>query len=142
MITVYLYCDPRSLNEATIYYNDIVRKGLEKAIGPFNYIVVHSLNKVKKPDYIYTITFHSFVQAKIRFPYAKTICWFQGIGYEEAKMNRPRWKWPLFKVEEWITVHKADYILFVCKHAVVFNILNIGAVGSYPFASIHAITAA
>ena len=115
MKKVYLYCDPRSLNEATIYYNGIVRAGLEKAIGEFDFIVVNSLGEIRKPDIIYTITHHNFVKSKLRFPFTKTICWFQGIGYEEAKMNRPKWKWPLFKFEEWMTVHLADYILFVSE---------------------------
>lgn len=115
MKKVYLFCDKRSLNEATLYYNEIVRKGLERAIGDIDFFVVDNLHEIKKPDYIYTITHHYFVLAKLRFPFAKTICWYQGIGYEEAKMNRPKWKWPLFKFDEWFTTRKADYILFVSE---------------------------
>lgn len=115
MKKVYLYCDPRSLNEATIYYNGIVGQGIEKAIGKFEFIVVNSLSEIKRPDIIYTITHHNFVKAKLCFPFTKTICWFQGVGLEEAKMNRPKWKWPLFMFEEWVTVHLADYILFVSE---------------------------
>lgn len=115
MKKVYLYCDPRSLNEATIYYNGIVRAGLEKAIGEFDFKVVNALKDIKKPDLIYTITNHFFFKSKLRFPFTKSICWFQGVGYEEAKMNRPRWKWPLFIVEEWFSTHFADHIVFVSE---------------------------
>lgn len=115
MKKIYLYCDPRSLNEATLYYNDIVRRGLEQAFGEMDLVVAHTLKEIKKPEYIYTITHHYFVMAKLRFPFAKTICWFQGIWYEEARLNRPRWKWPICKIEERFTVHNADYILFVSE---------------------------
>ena len=115
MKRIYLFCDPRSLNEATIYYNDIVRRGLDASIGCKQFMVVHSLCDIKKPDYIYTMTHHFFVLAKLRFPKARTICWFQGVGYEEAKLNRPWWKQLLFKFDEWFTVKNADYILFVSE---------------------------
>lgn len=115
MKKVYLYCDPRSLNEATVYYNNIVKRGIQESLGDVDFKVVHSLKEIKNPDCIYTITHHFFVLAKLRFPFSKTICWFQGIGYEEAKMTRARWKWYLFMLEEWLTVHLADYILFVSQ---------------------------
>lgn len=118
MTKVYLYCDSRSLNEATNYYNGLVQRGLADAIGDYEFMVVNNLGDIKRPDYIYTITPHCFVLAKIRFPFAKTICWFQGIGYEEAKMTRPRWKWPLFKIEEWYAVNHADFLLFVSEKMV------------------------
>ena len=115
MKKVYLYCDPRSLNEATNYYNGIVKEGLKRAIGDFEFIVVNSLREIKNPDIIYTITNHFFFKSKLRFPFTKNICWFQGLGYEEAKMNRPKWKWPLFIIEEWFSTHFADHIFFVSE---------------------------
>lgn len=130
MSKVYLYCDKASLNEATLYYVDIVKKGLDAALGAYDYKIVHSLGDIKSPDCIFTITFHYFCKAKIRFPYAKTVCWFQGVGLEEAKMNRPKWKWPLFRLEEWYTVHKADYILFVSEQMKRYYVQYYGYTGT------------
>ena len=115
MKKVYLYCDPRSLNEATNYYNGIVMEGLKNAMGEIDYKVVHSLREIKNPDLIYTITNHCFLKSKLLFPFTKSVCWYQGLGYEEAKMNRPKWKWPLFMFEEWFSTHFADHIVFVSE---------------------------
>lgn len=81
----YLYCDPRSLNDATNYYVSLITNCLtEKG---YNHCVVHELRDIKNPDLIITITERYFLVAKLRFPKAKTIYWAQGVGAEEAKMS-------------------------------------------------------
>ena len=111
--TAYLYCDPRSLNEATVFYVEIV----EECLKAYNYILkrVTKLSEIKKPDLIFTITHSYYCVAKLRHPLTKTIMWIQGLGIEEAKMNRPKWKWPLFYITELYSVRNADFILFVSE---------------------------
>lgn len=85
MKQAYLYCDPRSLNDATNYYVGII----ERVITQFGYEVntIHKLASVKSPDVIITITEKYFFKAKIKYPRAKTIYWAQGVDAEETKME-------------------------------------------------------
>lgn len=85
MKQVYLYCDPKSLNDATNYYVDLMTRPFKSK----NYQVttVHNLSEIKSPDVIITITEKYFFFAKLRFPFTKTIYWAQGVDAEEAKMN-------------------------------------------------------
>lgn len=109
----YLYSDPRSLNEATLFYVGIVEDCLEQ----YGYSLkrVTKLSDIKKPNLIFTITHTYYCLAKLRHPFVKTIMWIQGLGIEEAKMNRAKWKWPLFYITELYSVRKADFILFVSE---------------------------
>lgn len=80
-----LYCDPRSLNDATNYYCGIIKKCvLEKG---YNYCIAHTLNVVKNADLVITITEKYFLKAKVRYPSKKTIYWAQGVDAEETKMQ-------------------------------------------------------
>lgn len=81
----YLYCDKRSLNDATIYYVGIIKDCLT-SLG-YDYEICHSVFDIKKPDLILTITERYFCVAKFRFPFVKTIYWAQGIDAEEAKLT-------------------------------------------------------
>lgn len=109
----YLYCDKRSLNEATLFYNSII-VGCLRDLG-YEIITAFSLNEIRQPDLIFTITSVNFVKAKIRFPYVKTISWRQGLGYAEARMTRPFIKWFPFFVCELLTLHCANYLFFVSE---------------------------
>lgn len=81
----YLYCDKRSLNNATSYYISIIQRCLEKK--GFIFDVVFSLPSVLKEDVIITITARYFLKSKIKYPCVKTIFWSQGLAAEEAKMR-------------------------------------------------------
>ena len=81
----YFYCDPRSLNDATSYYVNLVMHQLEKY--GYEFSVVHSLRMVSRPDLILTITGKYFFKAKCRFPFCKTVFWAQGVSAAEAKMS-------------------------------------------------------
>lgn len=111
MKKAYLYCDKRSLNDATIYYVEIVNDCL-RGLG-YEVITVHRLNEIINPALIFTISNYNFVKAKLRFPFVRSVNWAQGISYEEAKMTRAYWKrYPLWIFEQ-ITIWLADMHLFV-----------------------------
>lgn len=80
----FLYCDKRSLNDATTYYVNILKRGLES--NGYEWHVVHKISDINRPNVIVTITERYFFLAKVNFPKVKTIYWAQGIGAEEAKM--------------------------------------------------------
>lgn len=82
---VYLYCDKRSVNDATTYYVDLMVKPLIER--GYEYKIVHALHEIQKPDIILTITAKYFFMAKIRHPRCKTIYWAQGVSAAEAKMS-------------------------------------------------------
>ncbi|MBQ3152909.1 MAG: hypothetical protein IJB77_05565 [Bacteroidaceae bacterium] len=85
MKKAYLYCDKRSLNDATYYYIDIIKECIVER--GYDFILIHKLSEIKSPDLIFTITGRYFLYAKLKFPFVKTIYWAQGVGAEEAKMN-------------------------------------------------------
>lgn len=120
MKRAYLYCDKRSLNDATNYYVGLM-------IAPLvakNYQIktVHNLNKIKSPDIIITITEKYFFFAKLRYPFVKTIYWAQGVDAEETKMNMHTFKQHLRyyfrRFTEPIAVNKSD-LLFCVSHRMV-----------------------
>lgn len=110
-MNAYLYCDPRSLNDATNFYVDIIKDCLVEE--GYQFIQTSSLKKIKNPSLILTITSPYFIKAKIRFPFVKTIHWRQGLGYAEAKMTRPIYKWFPFWFTEFMSVWMSDLIFFV-----------------------------
>lgn len=118
----YLYCDKRSLNEATNYYIGIIRECLEE----FGYFLslVHKLSEINNPSLIFTITERYFLIAKIRHPFIKTIYWAQGIGAEEAKINakgiKNRLRYILRRVAEPIAVKKTSILFCVSRRMVEY----------------------
>lgn len=113
MKKAYLYCDKRSLNDATAYYVNLVNDCLHSR--GYDIQTVHQLKKIKHPDLIFTITDFNFVKAKLKFPFIKTLNWSQGVGLEEAKMTRSWWKWFPFWLFEQTTVLLADMHLFISE---------------------------
>lgn len=124
----YLYCDSRSLNEATVFYVGIV----EECLKDYGYTLkkVTRLSEIKRPDLIFTITHSYFCLAKLRHPFVKTIMWIQGLGIEEAKMNRAKWKWPLFYITELFSVRNADFVLFVSERMREYYVSEFGYKGT------------
>ena len=111
MKKAYLYCDKRSLNDATTYYVDLVIDCLQER--GYNTVKVFSLHEIKNPDLIFTVSNYNFTKAKLKFPFVKTINWKQGVAFEESKMTRPFYKWFPFYICELMAVLKADMQLFV-----------------------------
>lgn len=111
MKRVFLYCDERSLNDATVYYISIVNDCLIER--GYSVQTVYRLSDIIAPNLIFTVTDYCFCKAKLKFPRIKTINWKQGVGFEEAKMIRPFYKWIPFYLCEFISLHFSDMQLFV-----------------------------
>ena len=107
----FLYVDKRSLNEATLYYVNLVEECL-KEIG-YEIRCVYKLNDIKSPDLIFTITSFNYVKGFLRYPFVKTLTWRQGLVYQESLMTRSWWKRILQGLTEYITVKTADMLMFV-----------------------------
>lgn len=84
MMNAYLFCDPRSLNDATRYYINIISTVIE--VNGYKSMTVHKLSAIKSPDLIITVTEKCFLKAFLRF-HSKTIYWAQGVGAEERKLT-------------------------------------------------------
>ena len=82
--TLYYY-ETSSMNDATSYYTNIIRKGLTELGYSFEY--TNDLKKVVDSDIIVTITVMSFLRSKLKNRKARTIFWSQGVGPEEAIMG-------------------------------------------------------
>ena len=72
----YLYCDKRSLNDATFFYVGMIKESLNN-LG-YKFIICHKIQDIKSADIIVTITDTFFLKAKIVYPFKKTIYWAQG----------------------------------------------------------------
>ena len=75
-----------TMNEATIYYVDIVQRAFIKA----GYIVKQTKNllDLKGQKKIFVMSAKWCFIVKLLHPYAKIVTWFQGLGAEEALMTR------------------------------------------------------
>jgi len=124
----YLYCDPRSLNDATNYYVKLIIDCL--AAKGFDYSIVHKLRDIKKPKLIITITERYFLVAKLRFPNTKTIYWAQGVGAEEAKMSARSitgfLRYRLRLLAESKAVNKSDILFCVSRRMVEYYMAKYG----------------
>lgn len=123
-----LYCDPRSLNDATNYYCGIIKKCIiEKCI---NYSVVHKLSEIKGADIIITITEQYFLKAKLIYPTKIHIYWAQGVNAEETKMQinslENLLRYCFRRVAESFAVNKANLLFCVSNRMVQYYKENYG----------------
>jgi len=118
----YFYCDPRSINDATNYYVNLIKDCLIERC--YIYTIVHKLSDIKNPDVILTITERYFLCAKFRFSKAKTIYWAQGVSAEEAKMTIADFKgllrYHFRRFAEAHAVNKSDILFCVSKRMVEY----------------------
>ena len=118
----YLYCDPRSLNDATNYYCGLIQKSLENQ--GLSYSIVHRVSQIRNPAVILTITEKYFVIAKFCFPQAKTIYWAQGVGAEEAKMDTgsivSKIRYCFRRLAEPIATNHSDILYCVSERMVLY----------------------
>ena len=128
MKQAYLYCDPRSLNDATIYYVGLMTSPLKS--NGYQFKTVHNLSQISYPDLIITITEKYFFFAKLRFPFAKTIYWAQGVDAEETKMSihtfKQRLRYCFRRFTEPIAINKADILMCVSDRMVEYYQDNYG----------------
>lgn len=117
-----LYCDPRSLNDATNYYVGIIRRTLEQS--GYEWSVVHKLSQIKEVDLILTITERYFLLSKLRFSKVKTIYWAQGVSAEEAKIYinsvTSRLRYYFRRFAEPIAIKKSDILFCVSDRMVEY----------------------
>ncbi|PKF32911.1 hypothetical protein [Acinetobacter proteolyticus] len=103
-----------SINDATEYYLKLLQLGFEDS----NLNVVHCSNikVLREADYILTIEAKQFFLAKIKFPKAKIINWFQGVVAEEAYMLTKsiarKYVWHFY---EWFTLRFSFFNIVVSK---------------------------
>ncbi len=109
MENCYLFCDKRSLNNATSCYINVVKECLS-SVG-YEMKVVHKLKDMRTPSIIFVVASPSFVKAKLRFPKSRIIVWQQGADYEESKIKRPFLKRLGILVTEWLSVKYANMLL-------------------------------
>lgn len=79
---MYFYLPEGSLNEATVYYTDLIKKGLERS--GYSIKVVKSIDSIEKSAEVLTI--RSLDQIKLKKTTKKLVNWFQGIGPEEYRL--------------------------------------------------------
>ncbi|WP_313384725.1 hypothetical protein [Chishuiella sp.] len=118
-MTYYFYLPKKCINEATIYYVNVIKKSLElldkKVIMKDNLDFTLSNN-----DYVLTIRLRDFLTAYIKHKPKNTIYWFQGIQPEEyCLLNNYSAKSKIIKLgldclEKWV-LKKATYIFFVSE---------------------------
>lgn len=110
MNNCYLFCDKRSINNATRYYISVVEECLEKLGCKIK--VVHHLMDIHSPEIVFVVSSAYSLITRIRFPKVKIIDWQQGVDYEEAKVNRPLIKRIGHFFTEQLGVRAADMLLF------------------------------
>jgi hypothetical protein len=84
-LRIIFYLPEKSLNDATIYYVDLISKAFTQEnfkVAIFNNLDFH----YNKTDYILTIRVRDFISAYLRKRSGRVIMWFQGIGPEEYLM--------------------------------------------------------
>lgn len=81
---VYFYLPKNTLNDATIYYTNLLKKTFVRA--GYYIIVKDSLFKAKKSCYIVAIRPGDAYQITKKNPNCKLLNWFQGVGPEEYIM--------------------------------------------------------
>jgi hypothetical protein len=84
-LRIIFYLPEKSLNDATIYYVDLIAKAF--AQQNFKVEISNTLDfHCNKTDYILTIRVRDFISAYTRKGFGRVIMWFQGIGPEEYLM--------------------------------------------------------
>ena len=76
----------KTMNEATIYYVDILEQGFEQA--GYTVVRVKDLKELKSFNKIFVMSAKWCFIVKLLHPNAKIVTWFQGLGAEEALMTK------------------------------------------------------
>lgn len=80
------FLPPKTMNEATIYYVDILKKGFIEA--GYDVVQIESLSQLIKFNKIFVMSAKWCFIVKTLNPRARIITWLQGLGAEEALMTR------------------------------------------------------
>ena len=114
MKRIILYINPKSLNDATSHYIEIVNRAATE-LG-FVFLITESINNIKFGDVIFTITTNNYIKGFVLRPFCKTIFWSQGIDPEESMMREKNiFKYYLKSLIEFIVLSLPSFKLFVSK---------------------------
>tara|TARA_B100000902_G_scaffold393332_1_gene447369 strand:+ start:3057 stop:4073 length:1017 start_codon:yes stop_codon:yes gene_type:complete len=114
MKRIVLYINPKSLNDATSHYIEIVNRAATE-LG-FFFVITESINNIKFGDIIFTITTNNYIKGFFLRPFCKTIFWSQGIDPEESMMREKNiFKYYLKSLIEYIVLSLPSFKLFVSK---------------------------
>lgn len=114
MKRIVLYINPKSLNDATSHYIQIVNRAATD-LG-FVFLMTESINNIKFGDIIFTITTNNYIKSFFLRPLSKTIFWSQGIDPEESMMREKNmFKYYLKSLIEFIVLSLPSFKLFVSK---------------------------
>ena len=114
MKRVVLYTNPKSLNDATSHYIEIVNRAATE-LG-FVFLITESIKNIKFGDIIFTITTNNYIKGFFLRPFCKTIFWSQGIDPEESMMREKNiFKYYLKSLIEYIVLSLPSFKLFVSK---------------------------
>ncbi|MFV0233804.1 hypothetical protein OBK30_12190 [Empedobacter falsenii] len=113
----YFYLPKKAINEATIFYVNIIKEALERKENKVIFKEELDFN-LEKEDYILTIRLRDFLKSYVKYKTKNTIYWFQGIQPEEYLMlNNYTFKAKVIKqmldkLEGWV-LRKSKYTFFV-----------------------------
>ena len=114
MKRIFLYINPKSLNDATSHYIGIVNRAATE-LG-FVFLITESIKNIKFGDIIFTITTNNYIKGFFLRPFCKTIFWSQGIDPEESMMREKNiFKYYLKSLIEYIALSLSSFKLFVSK---------------------------
>lgn len=115
MVKFYYFKD-EELNNATMYYMDVIKQGIELAGGEVVY--TNKLSDISHHDIVVTLSVIGFLEAYFKRP-RKLLIWYQGIAPEEILMFIKgnylyRWlKSIVYSFGEWFSLKKSDYCFFI-----------------------------
>ena len=114
MKRVVLYIDSRSLNDATSYYINIVKRAANN-LG-YDFLISESINAIKFNDILFTITTKNYVKGMLFRPFCKTIFWSQGVDPEESLLRDNNYlKYYIKSLIELISLRHFGFKFFVSK---------------------------
>lgn len=105
-------------NDATDYYVQMIRKGLEQQ--GHQVVIINDIKKIEKKDKVLTISLKAFFYTWLRNPRQFIIHWFQGVTPEEAlliytKSIQKRLRWFYLSFFEKFVLHFSKFNFFVSK---------------------------
>lgn len=114
---VKLFISPSEVNEATAYYIQLIRDGLQSVVND-NIMSVDNVDDFSKEDVIVIITLRSYFKVLKKNWKQKVIFWFQGVEPEELalthiKTMHQKLRIKFFSILEWLALRKCALILFV-----------------------------
>ncbi len=83
---IIFFLPKKTMNEATVYYVDILKQGFIKA--GYSVEETENLSDLKKFNRIFVMSAKWCFIVKLFNPKAKIVTWFQGLGAEEALMTK------------------------------------------------------